>query len=131
MKSRTLLFATLVVALIVAAGLSALTALASPQQGAQQGIQPETKVASANDPAPAASGATSAAASASSAASKLEDEDALRIEGEKRFHANCGRCHQAPHKFPPRMMATIVRHMRVRATITDEDMRVILHYMTQ
>jgi hypothetical protein len=29
------------------------------------------------------------------------------------------------------MMATIVRHMRVRATITDEDMRVILHYMTQ
>jgi hypothetical protein len=29
------------------------------------------------------------------------------------------------------MMATIVRHMRVRATITDEDMRYILYYMTQ
>jgi hypothetical protein len=36
-----------------------------------------------------------------------------------------------PHKFPPRMMATIVRHMRVRALITDEDMRYILAYMTQ
>ena len=36
-----------------------------------------------------------------------------------------------PHKFPPRMMATIVRHMRVRATITDEDMRFVLFYMTQ
>jgi hypothetical protein len=29
------------------------------------------------------------------------------------------------------MMATIVRHMRVRATITDEDMRLVLFYMTQ
>ena len=29
------------------------------------------------------------------------------------------------------MMATIVRHMRMRALITDEDMRYILAYMTQ
>jgi hypothetical protein len=29
------------------------------------------------------------------------------------------------------MMATIVRHMRVRATITDDDMRLILYYMTR
>ena len=57
--------------------------------------------------------------------------DAMRLEGEKRFHANCGRCHTAPQKFPPRMMATIVRHMRVRATITDEDMRLVLYYLTQ
>jgi len=57
--------------------------------------------------------------------------DAMRLEGEKRFRANCGRCHAAPEKFPPRMMATIVRHMRVRATITDEDMRLVLYYMTQ
>lgn len=54
-----------------------------------------------------------------------------RFEGEKRYRANCGRCHMAPHKFPPRMMATIVRHMRVRATITDEDMQLILRYMTE
>jgi cytochrome c5 len=57
--------------------------------------------------------------------------DAMRLEGEKRFRANCGRCHAAPHKFPPRMMATIVRHMRVRATITGEDARLVLFYMTQ
>lgn len=54
-----------------------------------------------------------------------------RLEGEKRFHSNCGRCHVAPPKFPPRMMATIIRHMRVRATITDEETRLILKYMTQ
>lgn len=58
-------------------------------------------------------------------------ERALRLEGEKRFRTNCGRCHMAPHKFPPRVMATAIRHMRVRALITDEDMRLILHYMTQ
>ena len=59
------------------------------------------------------------------------DVDARRVEGEMRFKSNCSRCHAAPHKFPPRMMATIVRHMRVRATITDDDMRLILFYMTQ
>ena len=60
-----------------------------------------------------------------------DNADTMRAQGEVRFRTNCGRCHAAPHKFPPRMMATIVRHMRVRATITDEDMRLILFYMTQ
>ena len=60
-----------------------------------------------------------------------EDADAMRLEGERRFRANCGRCHAAPQKFPQRMMATIVRHMRVRATITDEDTRLVLYYITQ
>jgi mono/diheme cytochrome c family protein len=71
------------------------------------------------------------ATSAAPAVYSREDSDAMRAAGEQRFRANCGRCHAAPHKFPPRMMATIVRHMRVRATITDEDMHLILHYMTQ
>ena len=53
------------------------------------------------------------------------------LEGEERFRTNCGRCHQVPHKFPPRMMATIVRHMRVRAMLTDKDMKTILAYMTE
>ena len=59
------------------------------------------------------------------------DAETMRIEGEKRFHANCGRCHAAPQKFPPRMMATVLRHMRVRALVTSEDQRYILFYMTQ
>jgi cytochrome c5 len=59
------------------------------------------------------------------------DTDAMRVEGEQRFRANCGRCHAAPQKFPPRMMATVLRHMRVRATITADDQRLILFYMTQ
>lgn len=70
---------------------------------------------------------------ASSAAPVVHVTDAgsMRVAGEQRFRANCGRCHAAPQKFPPRMMATILRHMRVRATITDEDQRLILFYMIQ
>jgi mono/diheme cytochrome c family protein len=67
----------------------------------------------------------------SSSKTEAAPESALRVEGEKRFRTNCGRCHMAPHRFPPRVMATAIRHMRVRATLTDEDMRIILHYMTQ
>lgn len=59
------------------------------------------------------------------------DADSMRFQGEQRFRANCGRCHAAPQKFPPRMMGTVLRHMRVRATITDQDRRLILFYMTQ
>ena len=74
--------------------------------------------------------AAAPSAMAKSAADGAENR-AQRLEGEKRFRTNCGRCHQAPHKFPPRVMATAIRHMRVRAMITDEDMRLILRYMTQ
>jgi mono/diheme cytochrome c family protein len=59
------------------------------------------------------------------------DAASMRLQGEMRFRANCGRCHAAPQKFPPRMMATVLRHMRVRATITDQDMRLVLFYMTE
>jgi len=70
-------------------------------------------------------------ASKASAAGNTAQDDTMRLEGEKRFRANCARCHAAPPKFPPRVMGTIVRHMRVRAMITDEEMRLILHYMTE
>jgi cytochrome c5 len=57
--------------------------------------------------------------------------ETMRAQGEERFRANCGRCHAAPQKFPSRAMATVLRHMRVRATLTDEDMRLVLYYLTQ
>ncbi len=81
-------------------------------------------------PRPAPPGSPATGRSQAHAASPQDDE-ALRVEGEKRFQANCSRCHQAPHKFPPRMVLTIERHMRVRATLTDEDMRLIVRYLTQ
>jgi mono/diheme cytochrome c family protein len=65
------------------------------------------------------------------AVAQSTDAENMRFQGEQRFRANCSRCHAAPQKFPPRMMKTILRHMRVRATITNEDQRLILFYMTQ
>ena len=77
-------------------------------------------------------GAPAAKKEATSAAVvHFTDVDSMRVQGEQRFRANCGRCHAAPQKFPPRMMATVLRHMRVRATITDQDMRLVLFYMSQ
>lgn len=87
--------------------------------------------ASASPAQSAASTASHNAAARPAGPNAATDERIARLEGEKRFRTNCGRCHQAPHKFPPRVMATAIRHMRVRATITDEDMRLILRYMTQ
>ena len=102
----------------------------SAPSSAMSPIGPSTVPLPAAPPAKDAPATGSGPSTAKSSEPVREDETSL-IEGEKRFATNCGRCHQAPHKFPPRMMATIVRHMRVRATITDQDMRLILLYMTQ
>ena len=80
---------------------------------------------------PPSANPASSRASTSSRPKLVHEASEARFEGEKRFRANCGRCHMAPHKFPPRMMVTIERHMRVRAMITDEDMRFIVAYMTE
>jgi hypothetical protein len=90
--------------------------------------QEQTKVVDAKGSAP---NTDSAPGSTLGSSKPVHERTYSRFEGEKRYRANCGRCHMAPHKFPPRMMATIVRHMRVRATITDEDMHYILRYMTE
>jgi len=92
--------------------------------------KPTSKTVSAQ-PASANSTSTHDSTSKPPAESLASDERIARIEGEKRFRANCGRCHMPPHKFPPRVMATAIRHMRVRAMITEEDMRLILRYMTE
>jgi hypothetical protein len=78
-----------------------------------------------------AAGSSSAKDASATVVINSGNADAMRVQGEQRFRANCSRCHAAPHKFPPRIMATVLRHMRVRATITDEDMRLILFYMTE
>jgi mono/diheme cytochrome c family protein len=108
--------------------MAALTLSAFAQQRANSAGTPS--VAAPAPAAPAAREATHKSAMSTAAPDAVE-ERVLRLEGEKRFRTNCGRCHQPPHKFPPRVMAAAIRHMRVRAMITDEDMRLILKYVTQ
>jgi mono/diheme cytochrome c family protein len=104
------------------------TAVSAPAASTAAASSPSHGGASSSS---APSGKERAGAGAVNSAGAVRDNGALLVEGEKRFATNCGRCHQSPHHFPPRMMATVVRHMRVRATITDEDMRLILRYLTQ
>jgi cytochrome c5 len=54
---------------------------------------------------------------------------AVQDPGERKFQANCSRCHSAPEQISPRIAGTVVRHMRVRASLSAEDERDILRYL--
>jgi cytochrome c5 len=74
----------------------------------------------------------SLAASAATASSDKKDNAARpqpTSDGERAFRQNCSRCHQAPESFPPQISGTIVRHMRVRASLSREDERAILKFL--
>lgn len=49
--------------------------------------------------------------------------------GEVKFKQNCSRCHEAPQGFSSRISGTIVRHMRVRASLSARDEREILRFL--
>lgn len=42
-------------------------------------------------------------------------------DGQRVFEQNCSRCHTAPDGFSPRISGTVVRHMRVRASLSQAD----------
>lgn len=107
------------------------TASATVPAGGVQTSAQQVAAATNETKSAATSARHSAAATHTAARSSILDAPAMRIEGEKRFRTNCGRCHMEPRKFPPRAMATVVRHMRVRAMLTEEDMKFILNYMTE
>jgi mono/diheme cytochrome c family protein len=48
--------------------------------------------------------------------------------GEQIFQSNCARCHAVPEGFSPRISGTLLRHMRVRANLSQHDERELLHF---
>jgi mono/diheme cytochrome c family protein len=50
-------------------------------------------------------------------------------EGERIFAQNCSRCHRTPEGFSPRISGTIVRHMRVRASLSEQEERDLLRFL--
>jgi mono/diheme cytochrome c family protein len=82
--------------------------------------------ARANAQSAAGADAQKKASAANAEVSAKRDEAA---EGEKRFQANCGRCHVAPDDLNPRVVKAVVRQMRVRALLTEEDERLIVKYL--
>ena len=49
-------------------------------------------------------------------------------DGERIFQQNCTRCHNTPEGFSPRISGTIVRHMRVRASLSKHAEEELLHF---
>jgi cytochrome c5 len=49
-------------------------------------------------------------------------------EGERIFKQNCSRCHTAPEGFSSSISGTIVRHMRVRASLSRHDEQELLRF---
>ena len=50
-------------------------------------------------------------------------------EAGRLFQQNCSRCHTAPDGFSPRISSTILRHMRVRASLSKHDEEELMHFM--
>jgi cytochrome c5 len=76
----------------------------------------------AQNPTPAASQATGKPAATHII---VQHED----EGDRIFQQNCSRCHNAPEGFSPRISGTIVRHMRIRASLSKHDEEAILKFL--
>lgn len=63
------------------------------------------------------------------ASAKKQVNAAPQNPGERKFQQNCGRCHSAPEELPPSITGTVVRHMRVRASLSAQDEKDILRYL--
>lgn len=59
---------------------------------------------------------------------KSMQQSARMSEGERVFVQNCSRCHNAPEGFSSRISGSIVRHMRVRANLSEKDAQEVLRF---
>ena len=65
---------------------------------------------------------------ASTAPRKPSNGAQSQEEGERVFLQNCSRCHAAPEGFPQHISGTVVRHMRVRASLSEHDEQALLKF---
>lgn len=49
--------------------------------------------------------------------------------GQEVFEQNCSRCHNAPESISPQISGTVIRHMRVRASLSAADEKALLRFM--
>jgi cytochrome c5 len=86
-----------------------------------------SKAGQQNTPAPQAKpqGAAHAGKTKAQAAQGQVHED----EGQRVFDQNCSRCHTAPDGFSSRISGTVVRHMRVRASLSQHDEQELLRFL--
>ena len=61
--------------------------------------------------------------------SNQKDVDAGAERGQFVFDHYCVRCHTPPQGFSPRISRTVAMHMRVRANLSDEDFKALVHFL--
>jgi cytochrome c5 len=59
------------------------------------------------------------------------DADPQAERGERVFKENCLRCHDAPEALRPQITRQIIRHMRVRASLSAQDEKALLRFMNR
>jgi len=104
MKSK--IFIPLIIVSVLAA-----TGLAGERKSTANKAEPATKVAAKSSPS--------------------KSKVVKPLSGDQAYRANCTRCHVEPRRFSERKTATILRHMRVRGYLTEEETAAILRFLTQ
>jgi len=59
---------------------------------------------------------------------KQSSKDDKQDEGQRIFAQRCSNCHNAPEGFSPRISGTVVRHMRVRALLSQHEEEELLRF---
>ena len=72
---------------------------------------------------------TSQAGSQQSKSTTTTAHVAHQRDGQAVFDQNCSRCHTAPQGFSPNISGSIIRHMRVRASLSKEDEQALLRFL--
>jgi cytochrome c5 len=99
--------------------LSGFVILAAACGFSRAAQQPKAHATSATQTAPHSSGKQTTASQGS-----VHPDDGQRV-----FEQNCSRCHTAPDGFSPRITGTVLRHMRVRASLSQHDEQELLRFM--
>lgn len=77
-----------------------------------------------------AQASTTPKSNGTSAKAAAKDQSAQQQDpGQRKFNANCGRCHSFPETLSPSITGTVVRHMRVRANLSAQDEKDILRFL--
>ena len=53
------------------------------------------------------------------------------LEAQRAYENKCMSCHRETRKYPEGKQAAALRHMRVRADLTEKETQAILRYLTQ
>lgn len=61
--------------------------------------------------------------------SSTHERKQYNSDGERIFAQNCSRCHTAPAGFSERISGTVLRHMRVRASLSKHDEQELLRFL--